>query len=146
MAAYGRVCDSHHLQADCREPGSAPDRMLCNRVWATFTFFSICWTLVTAHCSVLQQSGHVAMQGEWKLVALSAPYRLRRPDRRFEELKNYSSELQTHINNIIKIRTVCTAASVSRLSLIPLCYWAVWFILIALQKWGTCTTAAATTV
>ena len=23
MAAYRRVCDSHHLQADCQEPGSA---------------------------------------------------------------------------------------------------------------------------
>jgi len=39
-------------------------------------------------------------------VALSAPYRLKCPDRRFEEFKNYSSELQTNINNIIKIRTV----------------------------------------
>jgi len=35
MAAYRRVYDSHHLQADCQEPGSA---MLGNRVWATFTF------------------------------------------------------------------------------------------------------------
>jgi len=25
MAAYRRVCDSHHLQADCQEPGSAPE-------------------------------------------------------------------------------------------------------------------------
>ena len=25
MAAYHRVCDSHHLQADCQEPGSAPE-------------------------------------------------------------------------------------------------------------------------
>jgi len=24
MAAYRRVYDSHHLQADCQEPGSAP--------------------------------------------------------------------------------------------------------------------------
>jgi len=48
----------------------------------------------------------MGFQVEWKLVALSAPYRLKRPDRRFEELKNYTTELQTHINNIIKIRTV----------------------------------------
>jgi len=34
MAAYRRVYDSRHLQADCQEPGSA----LANRVWATFTF------------------------------------------------------------------------------------------------------------
>ena len=26
MAAYSRVYDSRHLQADCREPGSAPNR------------------------------------------------------------------------------------------------------------------------
>ena len=25
MAAYRRVYDLHHLQADCQEPGSAPD-------------------------------------------------------------------------------------------------------------------------
>jgi len=25
MAAYGRVYDSRHLQADCQEPGSAPE-------------------------------------------------------------------------------------------------------------------------
>ena len=39
MAAYHRVYDSHHLQADCQEPGSAPEPYLGNRVWATFTFF-----------------------------------------------------------------------------------------------------------
>jgi len=54
----------------------------------------------------------ICCQGEWKLVALSAPYRLKRPDRRFEELKNYSTELQTHINNIVKIRTVGTSVGV----------------------------------
>jgi len=26
MAAYRRVYDSRHLQADCQEPGSAPER------------------------------------------------------------------------------------------------------------------------
>jgi len=25
MTAYRRVYDSHHVQADCQEPGSAPD-------------------------------------------------------------------------------------------------------------------------
>jgi len=25
MAAYRRIYDSHHLQADCQEPGSAPE-------------------------------------------------------------------------------------------------------------------------
>ena len=36
MAAYRRVYDSRHVQADCEEPGSAPE--LGNRVWAIFTF------------------------------------------------------------------------------------------------------------
>jgi len=37
MAAYRRVYDSHHLQADCKEPGSAPEPYtLGNRVWVTF--------------------------------------------------------------------------------------------------------------
>ena len=36
MAAYRRVYDSRHLQADCQEPGSAPDPTLGSRVWATF--------------------------------------------------------------------------------------------------------------
>ena len=38
MAAYRRVYDSRHLQTDCQEPGSAPERYARNRVWATFTF------------------------------------------------------------------------------------------------------------
>jgi len=32
MAAYRRVYDSRHLQADCQEPGLAPEPMLGNRV------------------------------------------------------------------------------------------------------------------
>ena len=37
MAAYRRVYESHHLQADCQEPGSVPEPYA--RVRATFTFF-----------------------------------------------------------------------------------------------------------
>jgi len=36
MAAYRRVYDSRHLQADCQEPESAPEPTLGNRVCATF--------------------------------------------------------------------------------------------------------------
>ena len=36
MAAYHLVYDSRHLQADCQEPGSAPEPALGNRVWAAF--------------------------------------------------------------------------------------------------------------
>jgi len=38
MASYCRVYDSRHLQADCKEPASAPDPTLGILVWATFTF------------------------------------------------------------------------------------------------------------
>jgi len=42
MAAYRRVYDSRHLQADCQEPGSVPEPYtLGNQVWATFTFFKV---------------------------------------------------------------------------------------------------------
>jgi len=42
MAAYRRVYDSRHLQADCQESGSAPEPYtLGNRVWATFTFLPL---------------------------------------------------------------------------------------------------------
>jgi len=42
LVAYRRVCDSRHLQADCREPGSAPEPYtLGNRVWATFTIWCV---------------------------------------------------------------------------------------------------------
>ena len=45
MAAYRQVYDSHHLQADCQVPGSAPEPYtLCYRVWATFTFFTTNFT------------------------------------------------------------------------------------------------------
>jgi len=41
MAAYRRVYDSRHLQADCQEPGSVLKPTLGNRVWATFTFLDL---------------------------------------------------------------------------------------------------------
>jgi len=42
MAAYRRVYDSRHVQADCQETGSAPEPYtLGSRVWATFTFFIV---------------------------------------------------------------------------------------------------------
>ena len=37
MAAYRRVYDSRHLQADCQEP--APE--LYTQVWAAFTFLHL---------------------------------------------------------------------------------------------------------
>jgi len=40
MAAYRRVYDSRHLQADCQEPGPAlRNPTLGNPVWATFAFY-----------------------------------------------------------------------------------------------------------
>jgi len=42
MAAYRRVYDSRHLQANCQEPGHLRNPMLGNRVWATFTCNCTC--------------------------------------------------------------------------------------------------------
>ena len=58
------------------------------------------------HLSLLLVWVLCCFQADWKLKALSASFRLKKPDRRFEEVKTYSTELQTHINNILKIRTV----------------------------------------
>jgi len=42
MAAYRRVYDSRHLEADIQEPGSAPEPYtLGKRVWVTFTSLTI---------------------------------------------------------------------------------------------------------
>ena len=39
MAAYRRVYDSRHVQADFQEPGSVPEPYtLDNRVWAAFFY------------------------------------------------------------------------------------------------------------
>jgi len=40
MAAYRRVYDSHHLQADCKDRHQLRNPTLGNRVWATFTLFN----------------------------------------------------------------------------------------------------------
>ncbi|XP_071497759.1 sorting nexin-4-like isoform X3 [Diadema antillarum] len=40
-----------------------------------------------------------------RLKSLSASFRLKKPDRRFEELKNYANELQNNVASILKIRT-----------------------------------------
>jgi len=48
MAAYRRVYDSRHLQADCQEPGSATEPYAGgSRVWATFTFTFLTKCLVS---------------------------------------------------------------------------------------------------
>ena len=62
MAAYRRIYDSRHLQADCREPGSAPEqytrqssmgylftyrqRCVCNTVWLACNTL---WVFATSH-------------------------------------------------------------------------------------------------
>ncbi|KAK7495702.1 hypothetical protein BaRGS_00013149 [Batillaria attramentaria] len=43
-------------------------------------------------------------KAESRLKSLNAAFRLKKPDQRFEELKNYSNELQNNIANILKIR------------------------------------------
>jgi len=41
MAAYSRVYDSRHLQADCKKRDQLRNPALGNRVWSTFTFFTL---------------------------------------------------------------------------------------------------------
>ena len=41
MAAYRQVYDSHHLQADCQEPGSSPEPYARQSSMATFTFVMV---------------------------------------------------------------------------------------------------------
>ena len=41
MAAYRRVYDSRHLQADCRGPDQLRNPTLIDRVWATYTFYDV---------------------------------------------------------------------------------------------------------
>ena len=36
MAAYRRVYELHHLQADCQEPDQLQNPTLGKKVWATF--------------------------------------------------------------------------------------------------------------
>ncbi|XP_059166974.1 sorting nexin-4-like isoform X2 [Physella acuta] len=43
-------------------------------------------------------------KAESRLKSLNAQFRLKKSDRRFEELKNYCTELQSNIGNILKIR------------------------------------------
>ena len=45
MAAYRRVYDSCHLQADCQEQ-ELQNPTFGNRVWATFTFYYMFWAIV----------------------------------------------------------------------------------------------------
>ena len=48
MAAYRRVYDSHHLQSDCQEPGSAPEpyarqsSMGCLYLFGHYNFYYVC--------------------------------------------------------------------------------------------------------
>ena len=42
MAAYRRVYDSRHLQADCNKRDQLRNPTLGSRVWATFAFTFYC--------------------------------------------------------------------------------------------------------
>ena len=59
MAAYRRVYDSRHLQADCQEPGSAREPY---RVRVTFAY-NVRGCLTARHCSGIFQycSGSVVI-------------------------------------------------------------------------------------
>ena len=80
-----------------------------------------CWFIHTLQLScniTLCLHYPVFFQADSKLRALSASYRLKKPDRRFEEMRNYSNELQTHVTNILKTRAVSLLLYLSYLVLI----------------------------
>jgi len=57
MAAYRWVYDSRHLQADCKEPGSALDTYARYRVRLPLPFTSVCvmvFSTVNYHARFLQ--------------------------------------------------------------------------------------------
>ena len=66
-----RVYDSRQLQADCQEPGSAPEPYaLGNRVWATFTIFTwVYMSKVNATC-VCAASASTAASSEYCLMVV----------------------------------------------------------------------------
>ena len=74
MAAYRRVYDSHHLQADCQEPDQLRNPTLGSRVWAipdwlNLLLAGIYTTQPLLFCSVLQPSsiGGLAAQSTYFL-------------------------------------------------------------------------------
>ncbi|XP_063992678.1 sorting nexin-4-like [Diachasmimorpha longicaudata] len=54
----------------------------------------------------MKESGYLQL-AENKLKALSVTVRLRKPDKRFETVKNYGAELQNNLNNLLRIRARC---------------------------------------
>ena len=59
MTAYRRVYDSRHLQADCQEPGSAPERSVIEYGLALPSYRILCRTPNNVHVySSKQQTIH----------------------------------------------------------------------------------------
>jgi len=75
MAAYCRVYDSHHVQADCQEQLWEPT--LGNRVWATFYFkqcqILMCVCVFREHLSVLRVYDERSYQPIYALSVANSP-------------------------------------------------------------------------
>ena len=59
MAAYGRVYDTRHLQADCQEPGSAPEPYARQSNMAylyLFLFSAVLWAAAPGLVAQLQSA------------------------------------------------------------------------------------------
>ena len=54
MAAYRRVYDSRHLQADCQEPGSAPEPYARQSSMGFFYRFIRCFTVPVSAVSATE--------------------------------------------------------------------------------------------
>lgn len=55
----------------------------------------------------VNNSKYRAQKDSW-LRALSAGYRIKRPNEKFEAIKRYANELETHIGNVLKVRAKTT--------------------------------------
>ncbi|XP_068082786.1 sorting nexin-4 isoform X1 [Anabrus simplex] len=51
----------------------------------------------------IKETGYLQL-AESKLKALSVSVRLKQPDKRFEAIKNYGNELQSNLNNLLRVR------------------------------------------
>jgi len=63
MAAYSRVYDSRHLQADCQEPGSAPKPYARQSNMGYLYLFHIRRDIVCRHDVINIQYAHRDLEG-----------------------------------------------------------------------------------
>ena len=74
MAAYRQVYDSRHLQAESKNRDQLQNPTLCNRLWATFTFFSYCSSCYSPDSKSPHHSCHIMIEIENIDLTPDIPY------------------------------------------------------------------------